>query len=186
MDMIANEKAKERKAMNEMEVMERAPLGPINDTLMNRNSIAAREAYEADKNYEAMKMYKKVEEDIASVTSGNDYFRGSYIPPNAPFGPHYNAQEAVIANPAGSSVDRADMVHGPDTRKSMVTLSGSAPNQMTNYDLQLARFKSANPHLTEEEALVMDPDPIGLRGIIPGNFDLASLMSPIAKWWENR
>jgi len=32
----------------------------------------------------------------------------------------------------------------------------------------------------------MDPDPLGLRGIIPGNFDLASLMSPIAKWWENR
>ena len=164
MDMIASNKAKEREAISEMEVMERAPLS---DTLMNRNTIAAQSAYDSDNR-------------VMPPTLGNDYYRGSYTPPDAPYGPHYNAQEAVITNSAASSVNnrRGDMVHGP--------LSTTAEEQMTDYDLQLARFKSANPHLTEKQAREMDPDPLGLRGIIPGNFDLASLMSPIAKWWENR
>ena len=174
MDMIARQqqmatnKAKERKAISKMEVMERAPLS-ISDTLMNRNTIAAQSAYDSDNK-------------VMPPTLGNDYYRGSYTPPNAPYGPHYNAQEAVITNSAASSVNnrRGDMVHGP------LSTTAEAEGQITDYDLQLARFKSANPHLTEKQAKEMDPDPLGLRGIIPGNFDLASLMSPIAKWWENR
>ena len=132
MDMIASNKAKEREAISEMEVMERAPLS---DTLMNRNTIAAQRAYDSDNR-------------VMPPTLGNDR--------------------------------RGDMVHGP------LSTTAEAEGQMTDYDLQLARFKSANPHLTEKQAREMDPDPLGLRGIIPGNFDLASLMSPIAKWWENR
>ena len=167
MDMIASNKAKERKAISEIEVMERAPLS---DTLMNRNTIAAQSAYDFDNR-------------VMPPTLGNDYYRGSYTPPDAPYGPHYNAQEAVITNSAASSVNnrRGDMVHGP-----LSSTTAEAEGQITDYDLQLARFKSANPHLTEKQAREMDPDPLGLRGIIPGNFDLASLMSPIAKWWENR
>jgi len=132
MDMIASKRAKEREAISEMEVMERAPLS---DTLMNRNTIAAQRAYDSDNR-------------VMPPTLGNDR--------------------------------RGDMVHGP------LSTTAEAEGQMTDYDLQLARFKSANPHLTEKQAREMDPDPLGLRGIIPGNFDLASLMSPIAKWWENR
>ena len=55
--------------------------------------------------------------DTTSYSGGGGYGSGwayPYIPPNPPFGPHYNAQEATIFNPTASNLaERADMVHGP-------------------------------------------------------------------------
>ena len=80
-------------------------------------------------------------------------------------GPEYNSKEEVMA--ANEEIRAAN-------------------EGMSNYELQLARFKQNNPDLTDEEARQINPDPIGLRGIIPGDWDLANLLSPIAKWWEGR
>jgi len=76
--------------------------------------------------------------------------------------------------------------NGPEYNSKEEAMSAEGQEKMSDYELQLARFKQNNPNLTAEEARQINPDPIGLRGIIPGNWDLASWMSPIAKWWENR
>jgi len=159
-------KDKEENAVTYERDMDQSYGGPL--STKEAYDRAASEHYLMNKEYNMMKQ--------GGYGSGTHQMPNGSTMLNSDMKKEQKVPEEYSSSPLGSGRDKAnDMVYSDRTEQAM-----------SNYDLARARFKSGNPNLTETQAREMDPDPLGLRGIIPGNFDLASLMSPIAKWWENR
>jgi len=107
--------------------------------------------------------------------------RNRYVPPNAPFGPHYNASEAAMHNAAAENVAvRGDMVHGPELYDEY---KGPNPNWISEEPWGYYKRKA-------EEGSISDKTGFGIKNWLhdhmPNKLDKKTIPVGLRRWWENR